>query len=285
MKETMLAVERDIEVNGINIHTNSWGQFTTPEKAVILVHGLTANSMEWAELGPFLAQQGWYAVAPDLRGRGLSDKPLHGYGTPFHANDLLALGDCLGLTRLNIVGHSLGALITLFLAAVHPERAGKLVLVDAGGVIPQDTAQALAPAIVRLDNVYPSLEVFLQTMSKIPLFQWGPFWENYFRYDALVRPDGTVTSRVARATIEEENFVTVNLRLEVLPNYIKSPTLITRATVGLLGPGRGLILPAEEADRMRGIISGSRVLEIPDTNHYTIVLSEMFKREVAGFLA
>ena len=33
---------------------------------------LTASSQEWTLLGPALAEQGWYAIAPDLRGRGLS---------------------------------------------------------------------------------------------------------------------------------------------------------------------------------------------------------------------
>ena len=52
----------------------------------------------------------------------------------------------------------------------------------------------------------------------------------------------------------------------------------------MLGPDRGLILPAQEAERMRGIIPGSRVIEIPGTNHYTIALSDFFKQEVAAFL-
>ena len=62
-------------------------------------------------------------------------------------------------------------------------------------------------------------------MSKAPLFQRNPFWENYFRYDALVREDGTVKSRVARATIEEENFVTVHTRFENMPNFTKTHQL------------------------------------------------------------
>lgn len=284
MSENTAGVGRDFQINGLNIHVNTWGEFSTPERTVFLVHGLSANSLSWADYGPYLAERGWYAVAPDLRGRGMSDKPAHGYGTPFHANDLLSLADTLGLDRLNLVGHSLGAIISLFLAAIHPEWVSKLVLVDGGGILQPDTAQAIAPSIMRLDTVYPSLEVFLETMRKLPVFQWNTFWEKYFRYDALVRPDGTVTSRVSRATIVEESFVTVHTRLEVLPNYVKAPTLIARATVGLLGPGRGLILPAEEAERMRGIIPGSRVIEIPETNHYTIALSEVFKSEVTAFL-
>ena len=85
------------EVNGINLHYVTWGEYTRPERAVALVHGLTANHQEWAKLGPTLAEEGWFAIAPDLRGRGQSEKPPHGYGIPYHVNDLLTLCDTLGL--------------------------------------------------------------------------------------------------------------------------------------------------------------------------------------------
>src|SRR5579864_8146747 len=99
------------EVNGINLHYVTWGQFTRPERAVLLVHGLTANYLGWTQLGSTLASRGWYVIAPDLRGRGQSDKPPYGYGIPYHANDLLALCDTFDLPTVHLVGHSLGARI------------------------------------------------------------------------------------------------------------------------------------------------------------------------------
>ncbi len=50
-------------------------------------------------------------------------------------------------------------------------------------------------------------------------------------------------------------------------------------------PDRGFILPADEAERIREIIVGSRVVEIPGTNHYTITLSEVFTRVVLAHLS
>ncbi len=70
-KENSTLSTHHLEINGINVHYQTWGEFTRPERTVLLVHGLTASSQEWAQLGPILAEQGWYAVAPDLRGRGL----------------------------------------------------------------------------------------------------------------------------------------------------------------------------------------------------------------------
>jgi pimeloyl-ACP methyl ester carboxylesterase len=274
----------EIAVNGITLHYVTWGQFTRPERAVLLIHGLTASSRSWVNLGPVLAARGWYAIAPDLRGRGLSEKPPHGYGIPYHVNDLLAMGDLLGLPVLNLVGHSLGALISLFLAAIHPQRAGKIVLVDAGGKLPDDVLQAIAVSLARLDTVYPSLAAYLEAMRQAPMYQWSPFWEQYFRYDAEVRADGTVTSRVRKAAIDEENAVNFATRTEALPNAVRAPALILRAPLGTLAPDRGFVLPAEEAERLRAVIPGSRLVEIPDTNHYTIILSDVFTHEVIAFL-
>ena len=272
------------EVNGINLHYVTWGEFTRPERAVLLVHGLTASHLEWSRLGPTLAERGWYAIAPDLRGRGQSDKPPHGYGIPYHANDLLVLCDALDLPTVHLIGHSLGAQIGYFLAAIHPKRLGKLVLVDTGGRVPADALQAIGPALARLGKSYPSLDAYLQERQQSPAHSWNPFWEAYYRYDAEVHPDGTVTSRVKREAIEEEIMVNTSINPDVLLSRIQAPTLIARAPLGTLAPDRGFLMTADEAERVKGIIAGSRVVEIPETNHYTIILSEVFTSEVLSFL-
>lgn len=274
-----------LQINGINLHYQTWGEFTQPERTVLLVHGLTASSQEWAQFGPILASQGWYAIAPDLRGRGLSEKPSHGYGIPYHVNDLLSLCDALNLPVVHLIGHSLGAQIGYFFAAVHPKRLGRLVLVDAGGRVPPDTLQAIAASLQRLGQIYPSLDAYIEERRQTPIHQWNPFWEAYYRYDAEVHADGTVTSRVPKSAIEEEITVNMSINADALLPSIQAPTLITRAALGILAPDRGIILTADEAERVRDIISGSRVVEIPDTNHYTIMLSEVFTSAVLAFLS
>ena len=274
----------DVHVNGITLRVASWGSFTTPDRAVALVHGITANSQYWAELGPVLAEQGWFVIAPDLRGRGRSAKPPHGYGLPFHADDLLSLCDHFGVSAVRYVGHSLGALIGLYLSAVHPRRIAKLVLVDAGGKLPADTMQAIAPALARLGAPYSSLEAYLDAMLSAPHLTRDAFWERYYRYDAEIQADGSIMSSVPKTAIAEEQAAIFLTRTDVLPDHVKAPTLIVRATRGLLGGDRGQILPHEEAARLRGIIAGSRVVEIRGANHYTVVRVEPFAREVGRFL-
>jgi pimeloyl-ACP methyl ester carboxylesterase len=285
MSEDLSMIPHDLHVNGINLHYVTWGEFTHPERAVLLVHGLTANSQSWASLGPRLAAEGWYAIAPDLRGRGLSDKPPHGYGSLFHVNDLLSLCDALSLPTVHFIGHSMGALIGLFFAGTYPKRLGRLVLVDRGGRIPADALQAIGPSLQRLGQVYPSLDAYLAERRQSSSHEWTPLWEAYYRYDAQAHPDGTVTSRVPKAAVEEEFLVESTLNAEVALARIQAPTLLLRAALGTLAPDRGFIMTADEAERVQSIIPGCRVAEIPGTNHYTIITSEVFTREVVTFLA
>ena len=179
----------------------------------------------------------------------------------------------------------MGAGIGMFFAGTYPRRVGKLVLVDRGGRLPEDALQAIGPSLARLGQVYPSLDAYLEERSKSPVHTWNPVWEAYYRYDAEVHPDGTVTSRVPRAVIEEEFLVDSNLNIEVPLARIQAPTLLARASLGTLAPDRGFILAADEAERVGSLIPGCRLATIPDTNHYTIILSDVFAQEALAFLA
>lgn len=272
------------DLAGVSLHCRTWGS-PNAERAAVLVHGLTASHKEWDLLGPALAEAGHFVVAPDLRGRGLSSKPPHGYSIAIHAADLVALCDAFGRARVDVVGHSLGAVIGMYMAAMYPTRVRRLVMVDAGGKIPEDTAQAIGASVSRLGTVYPSLDAYLGLMRQLPMLQWNEAWEEYFRYDADVRQDGTVVSRVPKAAIEEESLALALARSEALPDLVRAPTLLVRATVGLLGPDRGLILPRDEAERLQGIIPECRLIEIEGTNHYTVVHAPQFMQETTSFLS
>ncbi len=274
----------DQSVNRTTLHYATWGTYTGPERAVLLIHGITANHNTWTIAGPALAAHGWYVIAPDLRGRGQSGKPPHGYGVPYHANDMLSLCDALSLPAVNVVGHSLGAMIAIFLAALHPSHVRRIALVDAGGRIPEDALPSIAASLSRIGKTYPSIEAYLEPQRTSSVYHWNEYWERYYRYDAEEHPDGTVTSRVRSHVLAEELAVNAAIRLDTLTEQIQAPTLIMRATVGTVAADRGFILAPEEAERMHRIIPGSRRVEVPDTNHYTIVTPDVFVHHVLAFL-
>lgn len=276
--------ERDVQLAGISLHCASWGRADSEQGAVLLIHGLTSSSRAWSRLGPVLASAGFFVVAPDLRGRGQSSKPMHGYNVPQHADDLLSLFDTLGLSSVHVIGHSLGGQIALYLSAMYEGRVQRLAMIDAGAPFPPDAREAVGASLARLDAAYPSLDAYLSVMRRSPVHPWNAFWEQYYRYDAAVHPDGTVTSRVPRAAIEEEMRALEAVNLEVLPAAVRAPTLIVRATTGLLGPDRGLLLTLEAAERLTSAISTCTLVDVSGANHYTILLAGALESSLLAFL-
>jgi pimeloyl-ACP methyl ester carboxylesterase len=78
-------------------------------------------------------------TAVDLRGVGKSDAPDDGYSIPQLADDLAALCGAVGIERPVVVGHSLGGMIAVDLAARYPSLPSALVLVDPGPIDPLPT--------------------------------------------------------------------------------------------------------------------------------------------------
>jgi 3-oxoadipate enol-lactonase len=99
-------------------------------RPVLLVHGFTADRDEVAGVLGALADRGWHAVAPDLRGHGRSDHPPEAAAYSFEilAADLVALADALGWDRFALLGHSMGGAVAQLVALGHPGRLTGLVL-------------------------------------------------------------------------------------------------------------------------------------------------------------
>jgi lipase len=93
------------------------------------VHGVTAHGERFKRLAELRWAKRFRVVAPDLRGHGRS-----GYEPPWtfatHVADLLETTAALGIERADWVGHSFGGRLVLELAAAHPERVRRVVLLD-----------------------------------------------------------------------------------------------------------------------------------------------------------
>lgn len=100
---------------------------------VLLIHGFASTaSVNWVYPGwlKTLGEAGYRVVAIDNRGHGASDKPhdAQAYRPWVMAEDAVALLDHLGIDRLHVMGYSMGARISSFLALAHPQRVRSLVL-------------------------------------------------------------------------------------------------------------------------------------------------------------
>lgn len=272
-----------VPTNGIALATKVW---PGPGPTVVAVHGLTANHTCWYPLAEAL-DGACRLIAYDLRGRGDSDKPKTGYSLAEHAADLAGLLDHFGLKRAIVMGHSLGAGLGVWFAAHHPARVEGLILVDGGLDVRPAIFDSIAPAVNRLGIEFPSLEGFLAVLQTLPMFagRWNAHLERYFTYDVEPGPNGGVVSKVPRHAIEEEVANMQRTRLAPLHGRIAAPTLLLRAPDGLLGEDDHLLTPGE-AVAMARAIPKCRLVDVPGTNHYTILLGDtpVTSREIRGFV-
>ncbi|MCZ4510219.1 alpha/beta hydrolase [Streptomyces sp. ActVer] len=142
---TDVFTSRLVEVNGLRLHAVTGGD----GPALLLIGGWPQTWYAWREVMPALARR-HTVVAVDSRGAGLSDKPDDGYDAGTLSADLVALMAALGHDRFDVVGHDIGTWTGYALAADHPERVGRLAILEA--VIPGLTPSPpfFGPAAVNL---------------------------------------------------------------------------------------------------------------------------------------
>lgn len=269
----------------INIAVAVWEGNGEP---VLCIHGIAASCRSWDIVANALVP-GHLVFAMDLRGRGLSDKPPSGYSIMNHCCDISALLKDQGIKRAVIIGHSLGALIGLAFAARYPQTINRLILVDGGGKLTKDQTDkvfaGIQPTLDRLGRVFPSKDVYLDLMKANPLLQpWTPILETYYLYE-LEETAGGVRSRVNAEHIKEERENLKDLDVTEFYPQIKCPVLILRATEGI-GSQDNMLLPQEVLDRMLREIPNSRHVDLPGTNHYSILLqpNELRDDTIRNFL-
>jgi len=252
-------------------------------ESILCVHGLTANCRCWDVMASGLAPA-HSVLAMDLRGRGFSDKPSTGYSLQHHIRDIFCLMENLGLERAVLMGHSLGAFISIAFAARYPERCEKLILMDGGGQLNQDqwgkVALAIKPSLERLGQVFPSFDAYVENMKKASFMRpWSPALEAYFRYE-IEKVENGVRSKINPAHIGEEvHHLTQEEPARYYPK-ITCPVLILRATDGILSTD-DLVLPETAAERMVSEIPNVRLSNINGTNHFSILFQPHEARDQA----
>ncbi|MCM3896020.1 MULTISPECIES: alpha/beta fold hydrolase [Gordonia] len=144
--------------------------------ALLLIHGIGDNSSTWNEVIPMLAQH-YTVIAPDLLGHGRSDKPRADYSVPAFANGMRDLLVVLGISKVTVVGHSLGGGVAMQFCYQFPRFVERLVLVAAGGVS-REVNPALrlvtlplvnsALTALRVPGVLPALRLGVSVIAATP---------------------------------------------------------------------------------------------------------------------
>jgi pimeloyl-ACP methyl ester carboxylesterase len=123
---------RHFNSSGVDIAFIDEGAPGSKPIPVLLIHGFASNvDTNWVSTGwtRDLLKAGYRVIAFDNRGHGKSAKPHDParYGAPLMAEDAGNLLDHLGVSRAHVIGYSMGARISAFLALKHPDRVASLV--------------------------------------------------------------------------------------------------------------------------------------------------------------
>jgi N-formylmaleamate deformylase len=110
----------------IQLHYYQMGSGPIP---IILLHGITDDGLCWMPVANALAPE-YSLYMLDMRGHGKSDAPDGGYTLENMALDLAAFIRAMRLVKPVLLGHSMGALVSLLFAGFYPELPRAIILED-----------------------------------------------------------------------------------------------------------------------------------------------------------
>ena len=119
----------------LKLHFVDWGNESKPP--LLLIHGGKDHARSWDFVARALRND-FHVIAPDLRGHGDSAWAQGStYTLPEYVLDVAQLVDVLGLAPVRIVGHSMGAAVSLYYTGVYPEKVRQLVAIEGMGAPPE----------------------------------------------------------------------------------------------------------------------------------------------------
>lgn len=141
------------DLNGVRLHYEIEGE----GPPLLLLAGMMSDGASWGPVVPALARV-FTVIRPDNRTTGRTAPAEAPAGLAEWAQDAVALLDRLGIPRAHVVGHSLGGLIALRMAAAAPERVRRLALLAAAPVrVPRANAILRHCLALRAEGMAPDL--------------------------------------------------------------------------------------------------------------------------------
>jgi pimeloyl-ACP methyl ester carboxylesterase len=155
-----------LDANGVKIRYFVQGK----GEPVVLIHGwLSSARINWALPGTFsLLAKDYRVIALDMRGHGLSDKPVkeEAYG-PELVQDIVRLLDHLQIRKAHVVGYSMGGIVAENFIVRHPDRVLSGVLGGMGWLKPGSGAQWMLSQIGKNDPDAKALAICGRSLAEL----------------------------------------------------------------------------------------------------------------------
>jgi pimeloyl-ACP methyl ester carboxylesterase len=103
-------------------------------RTAVLLHGMNFFAEAWTSTIEVLSRAGFRVVAVDQVGFGRSSKPVLPYSFSLHAANTRRLITALGLTRVDLISHSMGGMVASRFASSYPELVDHLVMINQIGL-------------------------------------------------------------------------------------------------------------------------------------------------------
>lgn len=278
----------DVPVEGGRLRVGAWGS----EGPLILAsHGITAHHVSFEALAHELGD-GIRLVVPDHRGRGRSCDIEGPWGMRAHAADLVAILNHLGEEKADVLaGHSMGGFVAAVTGAEAPDRIEQVLMVDGGlplvehipeGMTTEELVHAIiGPALERLDKTFESVEAYWDHWRAHPALvgHWSPLVERYLTYDLIGDPpELRPRAKKAAVLVDAESQLVDDLVPRSLER-LRQPVRFLRAPRGVMNADP--LYSEERLDEASSRMTDFWAVTVPDTNHYTILLSREGARRVA----
>jgi lipase len=274
-------------VDGGRLHGGEWNP--SGATTVVAVHGITANHRTFAPLAEALPRH--RLLAPDP-GRGASSTLPGPWGIDRHAEDVAGLTTASALGPVVVVGHSMGGFVAAALVRRLPDLVSGLVLVDGGLPFPpppqgidvdQAIALTLGPALQRLQRTFPSRDAYHRFWRAHPALKeaWSDAIADYVDYDLVGTPPELRSSVSSPAVLQDARDQIQDPDAADLLGGFSGPARLLVVSRGLLDQPPGLY-PQEELVRWRSRVPSLTIDEVPQLNHYTIMLHPYGAARVAA---
>ena len=262
---------------GVRLHYLESGPPGAPP--VLLVHGFGDNCFSWDGWTKVLAS-GHHVLAVDLPGHGLTQAPADFPAAPDRYADLLAAFLAkLGIAHAGIAGNSLGGAVAWTLALRHPDRVGRLILVDAAGW-PSESLQK-PPLAFRLMR-YKLGRDLIASIDNTPLIREGLKKDVV---DQSVLTEGFIHRWADLQRLPGHRTILMSLRPGAIAASKAVLAPIAVPTLILWGEDDQLINVAA-AHAFAGAIPHARLIIYPHVGHLAQVdAPERSARDAAAFLA